>query len=100
MPVKGAKNPIICILRKLRNYESVSFSDLASKLFNRYQFPLVKTIGSPFADTPFHFFLYFAKKIHGCKESFGKRLRRHIFSVCKTYYLTDVDKRLRGEFCP
>lgn len=29
MPVKGAKNPIKCILRKARNYESMSFSDLA-----------------------------------------------------------------------
>lgn len=30
-----------------------------------------------------------------CKESFGKRLRRHTFPVSKTYYLTDVAKRLR-----
>lgn len=59
--VKGAKNPIICILGNLRNYESVSFSGLASELFNRYQFPLVKTIESPFGNSPFYFFGF-------CKE--------------------------------
>lgn len=58
--VKGAKNPIICILGNLRNYESVSFSGLASELFNRYQFPLVKTIESPFGNS-FYFFGF-------CKE--------------------------------
>lgn len=98
VPVKGDKNPTIC-RKPQRNYVSVSFSDLASELFNHYQFPLVKTIESylPFVDITF-FFL--AKKIHMCRKSFDKRLRRDtLFPVCKIY-VTKVAKRLRVEFCP
>lgn len=56
MPDRGAKYPIKCILGKPRNYKSMSFRDLARELINCYQFPLVKTIDSSFADTPLRFF--------------------------------------------
>ena len=89
MPVKGAKNPTIC-RKPQRNYETVSFSELASELFIHYQFPLVKTIESylPFVDITF----FLAKKIHMCRESFDKRLRRDTYFLYVKYMLLKLLK--------